>query len=164
MRLKLEIVRDDEREQGQRAILNYGHTFGHALEAITDFTTWLHGEAVSIGMEVAAQLALSQGMFSREAAARQQALLLKYGLPITYPQIDIDAALERMSRDKKVRNGAMRWILPTSIGQSGIFDGVPLSEVRQAIETVAARHAGPDHAASSMPAHEPTSASVGSEG
>ncbi len=164
IRLKLEIVRDDEREQGQRAILNYGHTFGHALEAITDYTTWLHGEAVSIGMEVAAQLALSHGVFSREAAARQQALLLKYGLPITYPQIDIDAALERMSRDKKVRNGAMRWILPTNIGQSGIYDAVPLSEVRQAIETVAARHTGPDHSVSGMPAHEPTGASVGSEG
>lgn len=164
VRLKLEIVRDDEREQGQRAILNYGHTFGHALEAITDYTTWLHGEAVSIGMEVAAQLALSQSVFSREAAARQQALLLKYGLPITYPQIDIDAALERMSRDKKVRNGAMRWILPTSIGQSGIYDAVPLTQVRQAIETVADGRTEPDHATSSVPTHEPTGASVGSEG
>ncbi len=157
MRLKLEIVRDDEREQGQRAILNYGHTFGHALEAITDYTTWLHGEAVSIGMEVAAQIACAQGLLSSEDVARQQTLLLAYGLPIACPEVDIDAALERMSRDKKVRNGAMRWILPTSIGQSGIYDAVPLSQVREAIESVAQRQVRPEETLS----HEPISSASG---
>jgi 3-dehydroquinate synthase len=149
-RLKLEIVRDDEREQGQRAILNYGHTFGHALEAITDYTTWLHGEAVSVGMEVAAQIARARGLLSDEAAARQQALLLAYGLPIACPEIDTDAALERMSRDKKVRSGVMRWILPTGIGQSGIYDAVPLGQVRQAIENVVQRQARPERKPGSL--------------
>ncbi len=137
--LKLGIVQGDERDQGRRAILNYGHTFGHALEAITDYTTWLHGEAVAIGMEVAAQLAVEQGLLSREDAARQRALLLAYGLPVSCPVIDIDAALEHMCRDKKVRSGVMRWILPTAIGQAGIYSDVPLSSVRQAIERVVRR-------------------------
>lgn len=146
VRLKLEIVQGDEREQGQRAILNYGHTFGHALEAITDYTTWLHGEAVAVGMEVAALLARAQGLLSSESVTRQQRLLLGYALPIACPDIDADAALERMSRDKKVRNGAMRWILPTSIGQASIYDAVPLAQVRQAIEAAAHRQAGPQSA------------------
>ncbi len=167
IRLKLEIVQGDERESGKRAILNYGHTFGHALEAITDYTTWLHGEAVSIGMEVAARIAQAQGLLSAESAARQRALLLAYGLPVACPGIDADAALECMSRDKKVRNGVMRWILPTDIGQAGIYDDVPLAPVRQAIETAARRPAGPERAESGeavIGKHEQTSARVGSEG
>jgi shikimate kinase/3-dehydroquinate synthase len=167
IRLKLEVVQGDERENGQRAILNYGHTFGHALEALSDYTTWLHGEAVSIGMEVAAQIALTQGLLSDESAARQRALLLAYGLPIACPGIDADAALERMSRDKKVRNGVTRWILATGIGQAGIYDTAPLAQARRAIETVAQRQAGPERAESEETAieqREQTSARAGSEG
>ncbi|HEY7348396.1 MAG TPA: 3-dehydroquinate synthase [Ktedonobacterales bacterium] len=145
--LKLGIVQDDERDQGQRAILNYGHTFGHALEAITDYAAWLHGEAVAVGMEVAAQIAHAQGLLSRESVARQQALLLAYGLPISCPEVDVDLLLERMRLDKKVRSGVMRWILPTAIGQSGIYADVPLPLARQAIEKVAHRPAGPEAAA-----------------
>jgi shikimate kinase/3-dehydroquinate synthase len=167
IRLKLEIVQGDERENGQRALLNYGHTFGHALEAITDYTTWLHGEAVSIGMEVAAQIALAQGIIAREDVARQQALLRAYGLPIICPEIDTDAALERMSRDKKVRNGTMRWVLATHIGQANVYDAIPLEQVRQAIETVTSRQVGAEHPESreaALGTREPTSASAGSEG
>ncbi|HEU5368261.1 MAG TPA: 3-dehydroquinate synthase [Ktedonobacterales bacterium] len=167
IRLKLEIVQGDERESGQRAILNYGHTFGHALEAITDYMTWLHGEAVSIGMEVAARIAQAQGLLSAESAARQRALLLAYGLPIACPEVDADAALERMSRDKKVRNGVMRWILPTGIGQAGIYDTVPLAQIRQAIETVARRQAEPERTESGeaiIEQREQPSARVGGEG
>jgi shikimate kinase/3-dehydroquinate synthase len=167
IRLKLEIVQGDERENGQRAILNYGHTFGHALEAISDYTTWLHGEAVSIGMEVAARIALAQGLLSAESAARQRALLLAYGLPTGCPGIDADAALERMSRDKKVRNGVTRWILATGIGQASIYEDVPLAQVRRAIEAVARRQAGPARAASEeaiIEQRKRTSARAGSEG
>lgn len=167
IRLKLEIVQGDEREQGQRAILNYGHTFGHALEAITDYTTWLHGEAVSIGMEVAAQIAQARGIFAPEDAERQQALLRKYGLPIVCPEIDTDAALERMSRDKKVRNGAMRWVLATRIGQAGVYDAVPIEQVRQAIETVTRRQGEaeqPEGKEIALGTREPSNASAGSEG
>jgi shikimate kinase/3-dehydroquinate synthase len=139
IRLKMNIVQQDEREQGQRAILNYGHTFGHALEAATDYTTWLHGEAVSIGMEVAAQIAIAQGLLSSRDAERQRALLQAYKLPTACPGVDSSAILESMNRDKKVRNGTPRWILPTRIGQAGIYSNVPSSHVQQAIEIVAQR-------------------------
>ncbi len=163
IRLKLGIVQGDERDQGQRAILNYGHTFGHALEAITDYTTWLHGEAVSIGMEVAAQIAQAQGLLSHQNAARQRALLLAYGLPISCPGIDVDAALERMRLDKKVRGGVMRWILATDIGQSGIYSDVPLSSVRQAIETVT-RQQTPPESKTAQEHKADRAATAGSEG
>jgi 3-dehydroquinate synthetase len=139
IRLKMEIVGQDERDQGQRAILNYGHTFGHALEARTGYTTWLHGEAVSIGMEVAAQIAVAQGLLSSADAKRQQALLCAYGLPIVSPVIPDAPLLEAMQRDKKVLNGTMRWILPTGIGQAGIYNDVPLASALEAIEIVARR-------------------------
>jgi shikimate kinase/3-dehydroquinate synthase len=141
IRLKMKIVGQDERDQGQRAILNYGHTFGHALEARTGYTTWLHGEAVSVGMEVAAQIAIAQGLLSRADANRQQALLCAYGLPIVSPVIPDAPLLEAMQRDKKVRNGTMRWILPTGIGRAGIYNNVPLESVLEAIGVVARRHA-----------------------
>jgi 3-dehydroquinate synthase len=141
IRLKMQIVQGDEHDQGQRAILNYGHTFGHALEAVTDYTTWLHGEAVSIGMEVAAQLAVSQGILAPEEAARQRAVLSNFGLPITYADIDINAALAAMQQDKKVRNGRMRWVLPDRIGHAAVYSDIPLSAVQEAMETVIQRSA-----------------------
>ncbi len=136
LRLKMELVQEDEREQGRRAILNYGHTIGHALEAFTGYTTWLHGEAVAIGMEAAAHIAVALGVLAPEAAARQRALLLACGLPISCPDLAFDALLEAMSRDKKVQSGRMRWILPTGIGQAIVSSDVPLSLVQQAVEAV----------------------------
>jgi shikimate kinase/3-dehydroquinate synthase len=138
LRLKMELVQQDEREQGRRAILNYGHTVGHALEAATGYTTWLHGEAVAIGMEVAAHIAVSLGLLAPEAAARQRALLLACELPTSCPGLTLDALLEAMSRDKKVQSGRLRWVLPTSIGQAIVSSDVPLSLVQQAIAAVCA--------------------------
>ncbi|HEY7124744.1 MAG TPA: 3-dehydroquinate synthase [Ktedonobacterales bacterium] len=136
LRLKMELVQEDEREQGRRAILNYGHTIGHALEAVTGYTTWLHGEAVAIGMEAAAHIAIALGLLAPEAAARQRALLLACKLPISCPDLAFDALLEAMSRDKKVQSGRMRWVLPTSIGQAIVSSDVPLALVKQAVEAV----------------------------
>ena len=141
IRLKIQIVQGDEHDQGQRAILNYGHTFGHALEAVSGYTTWLHGEAVSIGMEVAAQLAVAQGVLTSDEAARQRAVLSAFGLPITYADIDISTALTTMQQDKKVRNGRMRWILPDRIGHAAVYSDIPLAAVQEAIETVIQRSA-----------------------
>jgi shikimate kinase/3-dehydroquinate synthase len=141
IRMKMQIVQGDEHDQGQRAILNYGHTFGHALEAVTEYSTWLHGEAVSIGMEVAAQLAVAQGVLTAEEAARQRAVLSAFGLPITCADVDISAALAAMQQDKKVRNGRMRWVLPDRIGHSAVYSDIPLSAVQEAIETVIQRSA-----------------------
>lgn len=141
IRLKMQIVQEDEHDQGQRALLNYGHTFGHALEAITEYNTWLHGEAVSIGMEVAAQLAIAQGILTPKEAARQRTVLSAFGLPVTCADIGIDTALAAMQQDKKVRNGRMRWVLSDRIGHATVYSDIPLSAVQEAIETVIQRSA-----------------------
>ena len=141
IRLKMQIVQGDEYDQGQRAILNYGHTFGHALEAVTGYSAWLHGEAVSIGMEVAAQLAVAQGVLTPDKAARQRAVLTAFDLPGTCGDVDISAALAAMQQDKKVRNGRMRWVLPDTIGHAAVYSDIPLSAVQEAIETIVQRSA-----------------------
>ncbi|HEU5198031.1 MAG TPA: 3-dehydroquinate synthase, partial [Ktedonobacterales bacterium] len=141
IRLKMQIVQGDERDQGQRAILNYGHTFGHALEAVTEYSTWLHGEAVSIGMEVATRLAVVQGVLTAEEAERQRTVLRAFGLPVACTDLDISAALAAMQQDKKVRNGRMRWVLLDRIGHAAVYSDIPLSAVQEAIETVIQRSA-----------------------
>lgn len=139
IQLKMDVVQRDERDAGLRNILNYGHTFGHALEALTDYGTFLHGEAVAIGMEVAAHIAVAQGLLTDQHALRQHRLLRALDLPVHCPPMDIDSVFERMLRDKKVRAGRMRWVLPTRIGHAGVFKDIPLDIVRNAIATVCSR-------------------------
>ncbi len=136
IQLKMDIVKRDERDSGLRNILNYGHTFGHALEAITEYGTWLHGEAVAIGMEVAGRIAVERGLLTIEHALRQHKLLQALHLPIRCPAIDIEFVMEKMQHDKKVRAGRTRWVLPTNIGHAEVFDDIPLDSVRNAIATV----------------------------
>ncbi len=136
MRMKMDIVQRDERDGGLRNILNYGHTFGHALEAITEYGTWLHGEAVAIGMEVAARIAVANGLLSQEDAQRQRNLLQAFGLPVQCAGIDIEIAMQVMQRDKKVRAGKMRWVLATSIGHAEVFGNIDTVLVREAIAAV----------------------------
>jgi 3-dehydroquinate synthase len=138
IQLKMDVVSSDERETGLRTILNYGHTFGHALEALTDYGAWLHGEAVSIGMEVAAHIAVSKGLLSPGDALRQRRLLQALGLPTHCSGLDIEALLIAMQRDKKVQSGRVRWVLPTHIGHAAIYHDIPLDTVRNAINTVQA--------------------------
>jgi shikimate kinase / 3-dehydroquinate synthase len=136
VRLKMDVVQRDERDRGLRNILNYGHTFGHALEALTDYGTWLHGEAVSIGMEVAAQIAVTKGLLSSAYALRQHTLLRALELPVRCPGVDTESVLAAMQRDKKVRHGRMRWVLPTGIGHADVYDDIPLEVVQDAIAIV----------------------------
>ncbi len=136
IQLKMDVVQRDERDGGLRNILNYGHTFGHALEVLTDYGSWLHGEAVAVGMEVAAQIAVARGLLTTEYALRQRELLLALHLPLRCPGIDTISVLEKMQRDKKVRAGQMRWILPTQIGQAKIYDEVPLALIEEAVAKV----------------------------
>ena len=136
IRLKMDVVARDERDGGLRNILNYGHTFGHALEAIAGYGTWLHGEAVSVGMEVAARIAVAQGLFSQDNAVRQHKLLRALDLPVNCPGVDFEAILAAMGRDKKVRDGRMRWVLPTSIGHAEVFKDIPLEAVLEAISVL----------------------------
>jgi len=136
IQLKMDVVQRDERDAGLRNILNYGHTFGHALEVSTDYGTWLHGEAVSIGMEVAAHIAVAKSLLSKELAFRQHEVLRMLHLPQRCPGIDTSAVLENMLRDKKVRAGQMRWILPTRIGYAEIYDDVPLTLIQESVAKV----------------------------
>jgi len=116
--LKVMVIEEDEREQGRRAILNYGHTVGHALENVSGYGELLHGEAVSIGMMVAANMALESCLCSAEMVARQKALLLALGLPIEYHgTVRAQALLAAMQLDKKVVGKRVRWIMPLHIGE-----------------------------------------------
>ena len=115
--LKAAIIEEDEREQGRRAILNYGHTVAHALENVAGYGELLHGEAVSIGMVVAAAIAQQMEMFSSAGATRQNRLLKALGLPITYVgTVQAQDILAAMQLDKKVANKQIHWVMPRRIG------------------------------------------------
>jgi shikimate kinase/3-dehydroquinate synthase len=116
--LKVAVIEEDEREQGRRAILNYGHTIGHAIENVAGYGQWLHGEAVSLGMVVAATLAQQAGMITAEEVTRQNALLAALGLPTTYHgSLSVQALLSAVQLDKKVTSKRVRWIMPRRIGE-----------------------------------------------
>ena len=116
--IKASVVEKDEREAGLRAILNYGHTIGHAIETTTGYTRFLHGEAVAIGMCLASDLAVKIGLLQRKEAQRIKTLVRSYGLPTTIPDdIDVSSILDSMEIDKKVKSGQMRFILPVAIGE-----------------------------------------------
>jgi shikimate kinase/3-dehydroquinate synthase len=116
--LKVGVIEQDEREQGQRAILNYGHTLGHALENVSGYGEWLHGEAVSLGMVAAAALAVEAKLFAPDAAARQNALLAALDLPTVYQgTVSAQDLLAKIQLDKKVVGKRVRWIMPLRIGE-----------------------------------------------
>lgn len=132
--LKADIVAQDEREEtGQRAVLNYGHTFAHAFETVTSYGQLLHGEAVSIGMACAARLAKRLGRIDGEFVDRQRQLLVELGLPVTLLDIDAAAVIAAMAHDKKVEHGRLRFVLPTRLGHVELVDYVPLADVQAAL-------------------------------
>ena len=118
------IVSMDEQEKGIRAILNYGHSFGHVIENLCGYGEYLHGEAISIGMRIAGDIALERGLWTKDEYLRQNNLLLDYGLPIEKPKIEKSKILKILMGDKKVKDGKMRFILPTNIGAVDIYDDV----------------------------------------
>jgi 3-dehydroquinate synthase len=123
--VKAEIVGRDERERGDRALLNLGHTFGHAIESATGYSTWLHGEAVGAGMLMAAAMSRECGFLSAADVARLRALLHRVGLPIAAPDVSAAAALEHMKIDKKVKAGRMRFVLLKRIGAAIVTADYP---------------------------------------
>ncbi len=127
------VVAKDERERGPRAILNYGHTAGHALEAASGFRV-SHGRAVAFGMRVAARLALAIDLCSKRVVEAQDALLDDYGLKARVPRVDPDRVLAAMTRDKKARRGKPAWVLPRRIGHADVGVPVPASIVRRVVE------------------------------
>ncbi|MBK8285084.1 MAG: 3-dehydroquinate synthase [Ahniella sp.] len=128
--IKADIVRRDEHEHGDRALLNFGHTYGHAIETLGGYTRFLHGEAVAIGMVLAAQLSANLGMADESALRRLQSLLERAGLPVNRPTDMTPAAmLDAMRLDKKVQNGKLRLILWRGIGQAEICAGVAEADI-----------------------------------
>ncbi|BCL76488.1 3-dehydroquinate synthase [Jeongeupia sp. HS-3] len=117
---KARIVAADEKEHGQRALLNLGHTFGHAIEAGLGYGAWLHGEAVAAGMVLAALASRELGQISEAELARIKALIEKSGLPVVSPKLGEDRYLELMAQDKKVDAGKIKFILLEKLGQSYI--------------------------------------------
>lgn len=131
---KADIVAKDERESRLRMVLNYGHTFGHALESLTHYEGLRHGEAVSIGMNCAARLAVNLGMFSEIDFERQRTLLDQAKLPVTFPlNLTPKVICDAMYYDKKALDGKLRLILPTRIGEVVIRNDVTDSQIIEAI-------------------------------
>jgi 3-dehydroquinate synthase len=120
--IKANIVGIDEKETGIRAILNFGHTFGHAIETLTGYNRFLHGEAVAIGMVVASKISELQGLCSSEEVDTITSLLTRFNLPIVAPDFPINSYVDSMMHDKKVKNGVLQMVLNRGIGQSEIVN------------------------------------------
>lgn len=132
--IKAEIVGIDEREQGIRAILNLGHTFGHAIETATGYGTWLHGEAVAVGMVLAADLSHRLGWLGKSDYERAIRLLERLGLPVKAPVLGAARALDLMGMDKKVLAGKLRLVLLKSLGEAVITSDFPLPDLHATLE------------------------------
>lgn len=130
---KARIVANDEKEQGERALLNLGHTFGHAIESYLGYGEWLHGEAVATGMVMAADLSQRMGWISSEDLERTKKIISRANLPIVCPKIPLDKFLAYMAHDKKVLNGQLRLVLMKQLGQAIITKEFDLELMKQAI-------------------------------
>jgi 3-dehydroquinate synthase len=129
--LKAEVVAEDERESGRRAILNFGHTFAHAIENCLGYGEWLHGEAVAAGMVMAAELS----NIDRSEVARLRSLIERAGLPTAAPDIGSSRMLDAMSRDKKVKQKEIRFVLLRELGDAFITADVDVGRLQQLCET-----------------------------
>lgn len=135
--LKAQVVAADETEQDLRAILNLGHTYGHAIETELGYGNWLHGEAVSVGMLMAAHSANLLGMLSLDDIDRIKNLLAKAKLPIKRPEkMPVEAYIPHMLRDKKVLSGQLRLVIPSQIGKVEVIDGISQEIVLKSVERV----------------------------
>ena len=136
-KLKAQVVAADETEQDMRAILNLGHTYGHAIEAELGYGNWLHGEAVSVGMLMAAQTAKLLGKLTDKDIERIKNLLIKAKLPVKRPErMTIESYIPHMLRDKKVLSGQIRLVLPTKIGAVEVIDVVDKQLILEAISSI----------------------------
>ena len=123
--IKAQVVAADERESGLRALLNLGHTFGHAIETGMGYGNWLHGEAVGAGMVLAARVSRRMGLISAQDAARAEALIARAGLPVEAPALGLERYMAYMGVDKKVEAGRMRFVLLKGIGEAFVTGDVP---------------------------------------
>ena len=135
--LKAGIVAADERETGVRALLNFGHTFGHAIEAATGYGTWLHGEAVAAGMVMAARLSRDLGLIAEEDLDRTRRLIQRAGLPVTGPAVSPDELIQLMAIDKKAAAGKVRFVVLEGIGRAALRGAIDDDRIRKAIVAAA---------------------------
>jgi 3-dehydroquinate synthase len=131
--IKAQVVGEDEREGGIRAILNLGHTFGHAIESGMGYGNWLHGEAVAAGMVLAADASRRKGWLSDADVERTRALIRRAGLPDTAPDLGVARYLDYMGHDKKVEAGKIRFVLLKKIGEAVITSDLPAAELEQTL-------------------------------
>jgi len=137
--LKAQVVSQDEKERGQRIILNYGHTIAHGLEAATQYSHFLHGEAVAIGMMGAAKLSQKSGILPPDVVKRQQSLLQNFGLPATFSSTGLAEIAKAMEVDKKTRAKKIRWVLLEDIGETAIRANVSQQDVMAVLEELSQR-------------------------
>ncbi|QCO20480.1 3-dehydroquinate synthase [Acinetobacter cumulans] len=130
---KARIVANDEKEQGERALLNLGHTFGHAIESYLGYGEWLHGEAVAVGMIMAADLSHRMGWLSADDVQRTKNIILRANLPAVCSKIPLDQFLSYMSHDKKVLNGQLRLVLMKQLGKAVVTKEFDVELMKQAI-------------------------------
>jgi len=135
-RLKASVVERDAREAALRAVLNYGHTIGHALEAATGYARWTHGEAVSLGIAAEARLANRLGLAEKETVVRQERLLSALGLPIRAGAVDVESVLSAIRHDKKARNGRVPFVLAPALGTFRVVFDVAPDDVRAVVTEV----------------------------
>jgi 3-dehydroquinate synthase len=135
-RIKAAVVAADEKESGLRRILNFGHTAGHALESVTKYRRFRHGEAVGYGMLVAAELAVARGLLASDARDALAAVIASLGPLPPIGDIATAPVLEAMKHDKKVVAGRLNFVLPTAIGATTIVDDVTESELQSALTRV----------------------------
>jgi len=133
--LKAWVVNQDEKEAGIRAVLNYGHTFGHVVENETAYKTYLHGEAVAIGMVMANALAIELGLFTEAEADAVKSLLESANLPTTYTIKDVEDFYEHFFLDKKSAKGSIKFILPDGMGNHKMIAGIDEKTVKQVLES-----------------------------
>jgi len=131
---KADVVAADERESGERALLNLGHTFGHAIESGMGYGVWLHGEGVAAGTIMAADLSQRLGWISAQDMARIRGLFERAGLPVVAPDLGAEKYLELMGLDKKVEGGKMRFVLLKQVGQAVVYGDVPPDLLRQTLQ------------------------------
>ncbi len=134
--IKAAVVAEDEKERGVRAILNYGHTFGHGIETVTAYGRFLHGEAVALGMQAAAALAHQLGLIDQNIVDRQRACIEAYGLPVQWPELPVDDTLAAMKHDKKARAGTLTFIVADRIGHVVRRTDISEAQARAALEAI----------------------------
>ncbi|MDE2889306.1 MAG: 3-dehydroquinate synthase [Gemmatimonadota bacterium] len=142
-RIKAGVVAADETEAGLREILNYGHTVGHAIEAVTDYTAYKHGEAVMLGMLAAGRIGVIKGFWKPAELQRQNALIERIGIPSGARALESGKLIARMASDKKARDGVIRFVLPEAIGRAVSCDTVNREEIEEGIRYMQRRSPEP---------------------